>query len=98
MRATKWWLLLLVIVPALIILPNVNDFAYPLNSPFTDLAISHFPNAVYIHELIFKWGEVPLWSDAIMSGYPFAADHFRVFGILQTGWQIFSRRLLRSTC
>ncbi|MGD0708725.1 MAG: hypothetical protein ABSA51_09755 [Anaerolineaceae bacterium] len=74
MKFTKWWLLLLIIAPALIILPNIKDFAYPLNSSFSDIAISHYPNAVYIHDSIFKWGEVPLWSDAIMSGYPFAAD------------------------
>ena len=74
MKFTKWWLLLLIVAPALIVLPNVKDFSYPLNSAFSDLAISHYPNAVYVHESIFKWGEVPLWSDAIMSGYPFAAD------------------------
>jgi len=74
MKFTKWWLLLLIIAPALIILPNIRDFAYPLNSSFSDLAISHYPNAVYVHESIFKWGQIPLWSDAIMSGYPFAAD------------------------
>jgi hypothetical protein len=41
---------------------------------FSDLLISHWPNAVWIHQSIAEWGQIPLWNPNILSGIPFAAD------------------------
>lgn len=53
---------------------NLSDFAFQPLSNYSDLAISHYPNAVYLLHSIAEWRQIPLWSDAILSGYPFAAD------------------------
>ena len=42
---------------------------YPLHSPYSDAAISHWPNALYIHRNGFA-----LWNPRLMSGLPFAAN------------------------
>jgi hypothetical protein len=41
---------------------------------FSDLLISHWPNAVWIQQSIAEWGQIPLWNPNILSGIPFAAD------------------------
>lgn len=61
-------------VPLTFFIIHRDDFAYPIGSPYTDLLISHFPNAVYFKQAITTFGQIPLWSDLIMSGYPFVAD------------------------
>jgi hypothetical protein len=61
-------------VPLLFFLPNLGRFAYPVNSQFSDLAISHYPNAIYLRNALETWGQVPWWSKSILSGYPFAAN------------------------
>lgn len=70
----KYWPLIILAVPLLIYLPDLQDFAYPFQSPFSDLSITHFSNAVYVKHALMEWGQIPLWSDAIFSGYPFAAN------------------------
>ena len=52
----------------------------PLGTPFwrggefSDLLISHWPNAWYIHRSLQTWGQLPLWNPMILGGAPFAAD------------------------
>lgn len=73
----KWKTLfvpMLLLLPLAIFLPYLGSFAYPFHSTYSDLTISHFPNLVYLQHALQTWGEVPLWSDAILGGYPFAAD------------------------
>lgn len=41
---------------------------------FSDLLISHWPNAVWINQSIAQWGQIPLWNPNILSGIPFVAD------------------------
>jgi hypothetical protein len=41
---------------------------------FSDLLISHWPNAEFLRRAIGTWGEIPLWNPTILSGAPFAAD------------------------
>jgi hypothetical protein len=65
---------LVLLGPIALILPSLGMFAFPPGSPYSDLAITHLPNALYINHSISTWGQVPLWSDLILSGYPFAAD------------------------
>ena len=72
-RFQKFWYLVFV-VPLFILLPFLGQFIYSKGADFNDLVISHYPNAVWIQQSIQKWGEIPLWSSTILSGYPFAAD------------------------
>ena len=62
-------------LPLLLLIPSIGLFPYPaLNSSFSDLTITHYPNAIFLREAIANWHEIPLWSSTIMSGYPFAAN------------------------
>jgi hypothetical protein len=67
-------ILLILVVPLGILFPHLSDFPFPPLSNYSDLAISHYPNAVYLFQSLQTWRQIPLWSDAILSGYPFAAD------------------------
>lgn len=67
-------ILLVLIAPFGIFFPFLGDFPFPPSSTYSDLAISHYPNAIYLLQSIKEWGQIPLWSNTILSGYPFAAD------------------------
>ncbi len=41
---------------------------------YSDLLISHWPNAAFVRHSIIEWGQIPLWNPMILSGAPFAAD------------------------
>ena len=41
---------------------------------YSDLLISHWPNAAFVRHSLAEWGQVPLWNPMILSGTPFAAD------------------------
>ena len=41
---------------------------------YSDLLISHWPNAAFVRRSLIEWGQVPLWNPMILSGAPFAAD------------------------
>ncbi len=69
----KWWLVLLVL-PAAIIFPYINQFIYQTGSSYSDLTISHLPNAIFLKTALSAGQGIPLWSPAILSGYPFYAD------------------------
>lgn len=67
-----FWLFLLPVLP---LIPGLADFPYPSEqAAYSDLAISHYPNAVFLVESLTRSGVLPLWSPAILSGYPFAAN------------------------
>jgi hypothetical protein len=65
---------LLFILPVIILLPGIDQFAYQPGSQYTDLAISHYPDGLYIQRALMDYGQIPLWSPGILSGYPFAAN------------------------
>jgi hypothetical protein len=48
--------------------------AFPAQSQYSDLLISHYPNLVFLKRTLFASGEFPLWSNQILSGYPFYAN------------------------
>src|SRR5579859_4579096 len=48
--------------------------AFPPRSNFTDLLLSHWPNAQYLRDSLARYGQWPLWNDQIFAGLPFAAD------------------------
>ena len=41
---------------------------------YSDLLISHWPNAAFVRQSLIEWGQIPLWNPMILSGTPFAAD------------------------
>lgn len=78
-RSREWMLALLVmaIAGSLWILPlTLQPKSVPFwpGASFSDLLISHWPNAVWINQSIREWGQIPLWNPNILSGIPFAAD------------------------
>ncbi|MEN6409448.1 MAG: hypothetical protein ABFD44_07040 [Anaerolineaceae bacterium] len=65
---------LLFLLPLLIYLPFVGGYLYPVNSEFSDLAISHDPYTYFLQQSIIRNGQIPLWQNSILSGAPFAAN------------------------
>lgn len=62
-------------LPLLLLLPGLVFFPYPsAGAIYSDLAISHFPNAIFLKSALLEWHEVPFWSSTILSGYPFVAN------------------------
>ena len=41
---------------------------------YSDLLISHLPNAAFIRQAWEAWRQVPLWNPMILSGTPFVSD------------------------
>ena len=64
----------LFLLPVMILLPHLGDFSYQVGSIYSDLAVSHYPNALYLQRALAAEQTIPLWSPAILSGYPFAAN------------------------
>lgn len=58
----------------LVSLPVSGAVAFPAQSRFTDLLISHYPNLVFLRRSLLEFGQFPLWSGQILSGYPFYAN------------------------
>ena len=70
-RAVKAALFLL---PVMFLLPNLSAVPFGRGAEFSDLLVSHYPNALFLQRTLFGTGSVPLWSPLILSGYPFAAN------------------------
>ncbi len=67
--------LAVLIVPLLILfVPKFDLFIFPNQSEYSDLLISHYPNAIHLIRSVLETGQIPLWSDTILSGYPFFAN------------------------
>lgn len=66
-----FWILLL---PLVIFFPYLGQILFQPGSAYSDLLISHYPNALFIQQSIFQWKQIPLWSSSILSGYPFSAN------------------------
>lgn len=62
------------LLPVLIFLPGIGGFTFIQGTSFNDIAISHYPMAVYIQTAIRETGQIPLWSNTILSGFPLAAN------------------------
>lgn len=65
--------ILLLLFPLAFLIFLGGDFAYPVRGSYSDLAISHYPNAIFLRQSIAD-GELPLWSPLLFAGYPFAAN------------------------
>jgi hypothetical protein len=67
----KWFLLL----PLFLFIPGLSGFPYPSPAAlYSDITISHYPNAIFFRRALLEYGQIPLWSPQILSGYPFAAN------------------------
>lgn len=62
------------LIPVVIILPTAGQFHYTPGSAYSDIAITHYPNMLFIQKTIKETGTIPLWNPYILSGYPFNAD------------------------
>lgn len=60
-----------------LLLPLISGsgaFPYPsAQAKYSDFTISHYPNALILQQAFLRT-ELPLWSSAILSGYPFFAS------------------------
>lgn len=69
---SAYWLFCL---PLLFILPGIFSFPYPsAEALYSDISVTHYPNAIFLRRSILEWRTIPLWSPTILSGYPFGAD------------------------
>ncbi|TLN18787.1 hypothetical protein FDZ74_06675, partial [bacterium] len=64
-----WRLFLLLVIPLAFAIYLRGDFAYPVRGDYSDLAISHLPNAEFLRDSLLR-GEIPLWSPLLFGGYP----------------------------
>ncbi|HEY44630.1 MAG TPA: YfhO family protein [Anaerolineae bacterium] len=80
---TRWiprWCLEIVIVLFVAALwlvplvPEINGFPFFRGAKYSDLLISHWPNAHFLRQSLLKWGQIPLWNPITLGGAPFAAD------------------------
>jgi hypothetical protein len=74
----RWWVYVsLLVLAAGFFWPlwlTPGGFLYRSNSNYSDLTITHWPNALFIRDSLATWGQVPLWRDLILGGEPFAAN------------------------
>lgn len=72
----NWKKILIFLVPVVIYLPGIlGRIPYASESAsYTDLLLTHYPNAVYLRRSIIEFQQIPLWSQLIYSGAPFAAN------------------------
>lgn len=70
----RFIILAILFCPLFLYFPSLSLYPFPLHSSYSDLLISHLPNAIYLQRAILSFKEIPLWSDLIMGGYPFFAD------------------------
>lgn len=78
----------LLLMPVFFLLPHLNDFFLQPGSQYTDIAVSHYPNGVFLQDTISKWKTIPFWSPMILSGYPFVANPLSGLHYLP-GWLAF---------
>lgn len=57
-----------------LLLPGISGFPFPsAQTQYSDLATTHYPNAVFLRQSLWIDRQLPLWSPLIYSGYPFFA-------------------------
>ncbi len=74
----RWRIALLVLVLAATFFWRLwftpDGFLYRPNALYSDLTITHWPNALFVRDSLARWGQVPLWRSLILGGEPFAAN------------------------
>lgn len=70
--AGRLWPLLL---PVFLLLPGMLAFPFPsAEAAYSDLALTHYPYAIFIRQSLAEYASLPLWSPVILSGAPLAAN------------------------
>ncbi len=54
--------------------PQLDGFLFWRGSPYSDLAVTHWPYADFLRYALATWRQIPLWNPSILGGAPFAAD------------------------
>ncbi len=79
-----WWAPLL-LAPFLwlgSLVAGPRGFPFLRGAPYSDLVISHWPSAWFLHTALVTWHQLPLWNPSILSGMPLAADPLTGFWYL----------------
>lgn len=71
-----WPVAALIVAPLLLFSPLLLSGGLPLppSSLYTDLLVTHWPNAYFVRDSLARYRQVPLWRPLIMSGGPFVAN------------------------
>jgi hypothetical protein len=64
--------LTLVLIAVIFVPPG--SLPYPPDSPYSDAALAHWPNAAFLRQSVLEQGEWPLWNPTRLLGQPFAAN------------------------
>lgn len=64
------------------LLSEIDGFPFWRGADYSDLLISHWPNAKFLQQSLLKWGQVPLWNPTTLGGAPFIADPLTGFWYL----------------
>ena len=56
------------------LLPEIDGFPFWRGAEYSDLLISHWPNANFLWQSLLKWRQIPLWNPTTLGGAPFLAD------------------------
>lgn len=75
--AASWEPLVFLLAAALWLAPVVvhpTGFLFWQGGGYSDLLITHYPNAQFLRRSLLEWGQLPLWNPMILSGAPFAGD------------------------
>ncbi len=56
------------------LVPRPDDLLVWRGAEFSDVLVSHWPNAFYLRQNLQTMGQIPLWNSMILCGMPFAAD------------------------
>jgi hypothetical protein len=69
-----WVALVAVSMLAALALLQADWIPWSARGAYSDLAVTHWPNAVFIQNTLRETGRLPLWRPLIMAGAPFAAN------------------------
>ncbi len=70
-----WWMWLSWVVwVGVVLAPFWKAIPYPPGADFSDIAVAHLPQILYLRHALTSWHTVPLWAPTYYSGYPFYAD------------------------
>ena len=73
----RWLPAILAVAPLAWLLPlalHLTGVPFQPGSQYTDLAVTHWPNALLINHALREWHQIPLWNPYILAGTPFAAN------------------------
>lgn len=64
------------------LLSEIDGFPFWRGAEYSDLLISHWPNANFLQQSLLKWRQIPLWNPTTLGGAPFIADPLSGFWYL----------------